>query len=170
MGFFYIIHIVLCVLLICTVLFQEGKAGGLTSVADSSKAVFGAKGATSFLTKLTSILAFGFMVSSVFLAFRNSPGDASIASDFVPETQQSIPNVDAAGNSGSLDAQGAVEVIDEKTGEKTTLNLNEAVQEMEKVKWDDVPEELKQQHIRELQEKQRLEAEKNKQNAKEKNN
>jgi len=90
MDFFYIIHIIISILLIVVVLFQDGKAGGLTSVADSSQAVFGAKGATNFLTKLTSTLAVVFMCSSLFLAFKEAPKEKSIASDFVPETTSSF--------------------------------------------------------------------------------
>ena len=87
MGFFYIIHVIVCILLICVVLFQDGKTGGLVSVADAGNNVFGARGASSFLTKLTSTVAVIFMFSSIFLAFQSSPSNKSIASDHVP-TQQ----------------------------------------------------------------------------------
>jgi len=85
MTFYLTIHIVVCVLLIAVILFQDGKAGGLTSVADTSQAVFGAKGAASFLTKLTSILAVAFMISSLSLAYLSAPGNESIAAGHQPE-------------------------------------------------------------------------------------
>ena len=85
MTFYLTIHVVICVLLIAVILFQDGKAGGLTSVADTSQAVFGAKGAASFLTRLTSVLALAFMSSSLFLAFYSAPGNDSIAAGHQPE-------------------------------------------------------------------------------------
>ena len=89
MGFFYIVHIVICVLVIATVLFQDGKTGGLVSVADSSHSVFGAKGASSFLTKLTAGLSIVFLFLSFALAKQSAPSTKSIASDHAPVTQES---------------------------------------------------------------------------------
>lgn len=82
-NFFFIVHVAICVLLIAVILFQDGKAGGLTSVSESSQSVFGARGAASFLTKLTSILAFFFFASSVGLHFKGK-SQKSIASDYTP--------------------------------------------------------------------------------------
>jgi len=45
MFLFYTAHIAICVLVILVILFQDGKTGGLTGVADNaSQQVFGAKG------------------------------------------------------------------------------------------------------------------------------
>lgn len=101
MNFFHVFHVVVCFLLIAVILFQDGKAGGLTSVSDSSQSVFGAKGAGSFLNKLTTILAILFMATSLFLNFANPTGNESIASDYVPETSQSAPEkVESLDNAG----------------------------------------------------------------------
>lgn len=123
MSFFYIIHIVVCVLLILVILFQDGKTGGLVSVADTGNSVFGASGASSFLTKLTSGIALVFMCTSVFLAFLNAPGDDSIADDYVPppttnsSTVSPQPTTDGAApanpNGAVVDADGNVLTLDE---------------------------------------------------------
>ena len=89
MGFFFIVHVIVCVLLVAVILFQEGKAGGLTSVSDSSQSVFGARGAASFLTKLTSGLAICFMVTSLGLNFIGGSKQKSIADDYQPPVETS---------------------------------------------------------------------------------
>lgn len=129
MGFFYITHVVICVVLVCIILFQDGKTGGLVSVADTGNSMFGARGASSFLTKLTSSIAIVFMVSSLFLAYRASPSTKSIVGDdyqppapsnTAPQTPGIAPNadiirVDEQGNtigSGSIsDALQGIDVI-----------------------------------------------------------
>lgn len=71
MTFFFIlfIHCVLCVALIGLVLVQQGKGAdaGATFGGGGGNTVFGAAGATDFITKLTTALAIGFMVTSIFL-------------------------------------------------------------------------------------------------------
>ncbi len=109
MGFFYIMHIIICVLLVCVILFQDGKTGGLVSVADSSQAVFGAKGASNFLAKLTTVLAIVFMIFSLGLAFQSAPTNRSIASDHTPQQQQApaaAAPADAEGDGVTVTGQG----------------------------------------------------------------
>ena len=103
MALYLTIHVIVCVLLIAVILFQEGKAGGLTSVADTSQVMFGAKGAGSFLTKLTSILALSFMGTSMGLAYLTAPSGSSIASDYQPPEQESSVKTPA---DVSIDGQG----------------------------------------------------------------
>ena len=103
MGFFFILHVIICVLLITIILFQDGKAGGLTSVADSSQSVFGARGASSFLTKMTTVFSVLFMISAIALTSMEPPGDRSVAGDFVPTQQKDQGNLLP---SGASDGQG----------------------------------------------------------------
>jgi len=70
MGIFItFIHVVTCFLIIAAVLLQSGK-GAETGVmiGGSSSSMFGARGATPFLTKVTVVLATVFMVTSLSLA------------------------------------------------------------------------------------------------------
>jgi preprotein translocase subunit SecG len=73
-----IIHIVVCLALIMIVLLQTGKGASMgAAFGGSSQTVFGSGGATTFLTKLTTIAAAVFMVTSLLLAFMYGPGSIS---------------------------------------------------------------------------------------------
>jgi preprotein translocase subunit SecG len=67
--FITIIHVLTSLLIIAAVLLQSGK-GAETGVmiGGSSQSMFGARGATPFLTKVTVVLATIFMVTSLSLA------------------------------------------------------------------------------------------------------
>lgn len=73
------IHLLFCVTLIGLVLVQQGKgadAGATFGGGGGSNTMFGAAGAGSFLTKLTTGLAIAFMCTSILLvrAYSNAPG------------------------------------------------------------------------------------------------
>ncbi len=72
-NFFIVIHALICLSLIIVVLMQsskgEGLAGALGGGGGISGAVFGGRGAASFLSKATTILATLFMVSCLSLSF-----------------------------------------------------------------------------------------------------
>ena len=141
MSFFYIIHFIICVLLILVVLMQDGKAGGLTSVADSSKAVFGAKGAGDFLSKVTTYLAVFFMVTSLSLAIFNKSFSKSIAEDYVPPTNNTQTVTPVPGTDGQA-PQGDIQL---PNGETVPLS-DGAVLTPEVVPMDQVPEEILRDH------------------------
>ncbi|MCI5065657.1 preprotein translocase subunit SecG [bacterium] len=63
------VHSLLCITLVGLVLLQQGKGAdaGATFGGGSSNSVFGAAGAADFITKLTTSLAIGFMVTSILL-------------------------------------------------------------------------------------------------------
>jgi len=63
------LHVLICVLLVVTVLLQFGKGAEMGAVMGSgaSQAVFSSSAKGNFLTKLTTILAIGFMVNSIVL-------------------------------------------------------------------------------------------------------
>ncbi len=67
-AIFLPVHILISILLIVVVLMQQAKGAGLSPVFGAGQSVFGAKGATPFLSKLTAVLAILFMVSSIVLA------------------------------------------------------------------------------------------------------
>ncbi|MBI2897626.1 MAG: preprotein translocase subunit SecG [Deltaproteobacteria bacterium] len=65
-----ILHIAVCVFLILVVLLQPGKSGGMgAAFGGASQAVFGARGATSFLGKVTAGCAVLFMLTSIGLSY-----------------------------------------------------------------------------------------------------
>ena len=83
MYFFLItVHILVALALILMVLLQAGKGGSLGSIlGGSSQAIFGPRGAGNFLTKLTTVAAIIFMVTSLLLTgYSNRPQTSSIMS------------------------------------------------------------------------------------------
>ncbi len=157
MGFWFIMHVVICVLLVATILFQDGKTGGLVSVADAGQSVFGAKGASSFLTKLTSGLALAFMILSLILAFSSSPSNKSIASDFVP----TIPETP-----GGLTTTAPVDTDAAQEENKPNIEIGgteaDKVESVDTLKKEDLPEELRQGLEKEQAKKEKEEEEKKK--------
>jgi len=70
LTFLIVLHIVICVLLTVTVLLQFGKGaemGAIMGGGGASQAVFSSSAKGNFMTKLTSILAIGFMINSIVL-------------------------------------------------------------------------------------------------------
>ena len=68
--FLVVLHVIICVLLVVTVLLQFGKgaeAGAIMGGGGASQAVFSSSAKGNFMTKLTTILAIGFMVNSIVL-------------------------------------------------------------------------------------------------------
>lgn len=68
-----VLHVAACAFLILVVLLQPGKSGGLGAFGGgAAQQVFGGRGATSVLTKITWWTAGVFFVTSVTLAYLSS--------------------------------------------------------------------------------------------------
>ena len=82
-----IIHVILALGLVSIILIQHGKGAdaGAAFGSGAAGAVFGARGAHSLLYKLTSGLAIGFFITSIFLAYL-----ATSETVVSPSSQQSI--------------------------------------------------------------------------------
>jgi preprotein translocase subunit SecG len=112
------IHILVCLSLIGIVLIQGGKGAevGAAFGAGSSGTVFGATGAQSFLSKLTTGAAVIFMLTSLALAiFWGQPGSSSVMPDQVAPTstqstmpvQSAVPTTPAQDSTPALPVQEA---------------------------------------------------------------
>lgn len=69
-GIIFALHVLICILLIIVVLLQQTRGAGMSSVfggGGGTDSLFGGKGATPFFIKLTSGLAVGFFLTSLFL-------------------------------------------------------------------------------------------------------
>ncbi len=68
-GFFIVIHVLICILLVIAILMQRAKGGGLAGIAGgaASQAVLGGRGAATLLHKVTIGLAVGFGVVCLLL-------------------------------------------------------------------------------------------------------
>ena len=76
---FLVIHVLICIGLVVVVLLQsskgEGLAGAFGGGGGVSSAVFGGRGAASFLSKATTGLAVCFMLSCLGLSLMSASGD-----------------------------------------------------------------------------------------------
>ena len=71
-----IIHIIVCLALIMTVLLQAGKGADMGAAfgGGSSQTLLGSSGASTLLSKATTIVAVVFMLTSLSLAYISSKG------------------------------------------------------------------------------------------------
>jgi preprotein translocase subunit SecG len=78
-----VIHVLLALGLVGLILIQHGKGADAGAAFGSGAAgsVFGARGAHSFLYKLTAVLAIGFFVTSISLAYFASNERSSTDTD-----------------------------------------------------------------------------------------
>jgi preprotein translocase subunit SecG len=97
-AFIVTLHIVVSVFIIFVILLQPGKGDAMAAFAGggggSSNTVFGGRGSVTFLSKVTTICAIIFMVTSLTLAWRSSHSDS------VLRARRNIAAQDAAKKSG----------------------------------------------------------------------
>lgn len=90
--FLTVIHIVVCLFLIAVVLLQSGKGAEMgAAFGGSSQTLFGSRGASSFLSKMTTVAAVVFMVTSLTLAVVTTRGGSVIQKTPASQQQQSVP-------------------------------------------------------------------------------
>ncbi|MBU4344048.1 MAG: preprotein translocase subunit SecG [Proteobacteria bacterium] len=90
-----IIHVIVCMALIMIVLLQTGKGADMGAAfgGGSSQTLFGSTGASTFLSKATTIVAIVFMLTSLWLAYISSHriGDSVVMEQKAPAEKQSAP-------------------------------------------------------------------------------
>ena len=92
-----IVHIVVCFFLIFIVLVQSGKGAELgAAFGGSSQTLFGARGAATFFSKLTTIAAVVFMLTSLSLAMIEARGGSVVKRSSVTDQRKGIPQVPGA--------------------------------------------------------------------------
>ena len=95
-----ILHVIVCIALIMIVLLQTGKGGDMGAAfgGGSSQSLFGSTGASTFLSKATTVAAIVFMITSLALAYMSSnrTGKSIMtttpASVSVPATSETKPD------------------------------------------------------------------------------
>ncbi|HDZ89706.1 MAG: preprotein translocase subunit SecG [Deltaproteobacteria bacterium] len=97
-----ILHVCVCVALILIVLLQKGKGAGMgAAFGGSSQTVFGSAGATTFLHKVTTIVAVVFMLTSLGLSLLFGRGStSSIMEDVTPSQAPAAQTTAAPAQSG----------------------------------------------------------------------
>lgn len=104
-----IIHIIICVALIMIVLLQTGKGADMGAAfgGGSSQTLFGSSGASTFLSKATTVVAIAFMLTSFGLALVSSKRiEGSLVLEQTPPitspAETAIPDDAENNNSGAL--------------------------------------------------------------------
>jgi preprotein translocase subunit SecG len=94
-----IIHILVCFFLIFIVLIQSGKGAELgAAFGGSSQTLFGARGAATIFSKLTTIAAVIFMLTSLTLAIMTTRGKSVVTPTPVTQQGRSVPPAPGAAN------------------------------------------------------------------------
>jgi preprotein translocase subunit SecG len=92
MGIITVIHIFVCFALILIVLLQAGKGAEMgAAFGGASQTIFGSSGAMGFLSKLTTIAAVIFMVTSLLLAFSSTKRASTVMKEKPAQTAPAGP-------------------------------------------------------------------------------
>ena len=74
-----VIHVLVCIALILIVLLQAGKGAEMgAAFGGASQTIFGSAGAMGFLSKLTTVAAVIFMITSLLLTFSSTRRGSTI--------------------------------------------------------------------------------------------
>ena len=103
-----IVQIVLTIAITIAVLLQKSSSIGLGAYSGSNESVFGAKGPTGFLAKLTFTLAFAFIINTLALGYLYTESNtASVTDSFIPANNAAVPAVPATSESTTPTAPAA---------------------------------------------------------------
>ena len=117
------IHILICVALIIVVLMQSSKGEGLAGAFGGgglSGAVFGGRGAASFLSKATTVLAIFFMISCMGLSLL-SAGRSTTTEQAVGTSITGAAQEDMATQQQAAQQQAAQQQSNQSTDGSTAL-------------------------------------------------
>ncbi len=111
---FYPVYIVICVTLIISILLQSSKGEGLAGSFGGTGitgAVFGGRGAATFLSKATTVLAVLFFVSSLLLSFTVSGARRTAQESAIQKQAQEQRTQGGTGPATNAPATGKEEEI-----------------------------------------------------------
>ncbi|MGB5506173.1 MAG: preprotein translocase subunit SecG [Sulfurovum sp.] len=117
-----IVQIVLALAITVAVLLQKSSSIGLGAYSGSNESVFGAKGPTGFLAKLTFTLAFAFIVNTLALGYLYTTANtASVADSIVPANNAAVPAAPITPASTTPTAPAAPTVTDNSVPTNNTV-------------------------------------------------
>ena len=102
-----VIHVIVCIALIMIVLLQTGKGADMGAAfgGGSSQTLFGSTGASTFLSKATTVAAVVFMLTSLMLAYAaGNKSGKSIVMDAPAPIEQTVPASETAPQTPALPA------------------------------------------------------------------
>ncbi len=110
-----IIQIVLAIAITIAILLQKSSSIGLGAYSGSNESVFGAKGPTGFLAKLTFTLAFAFIVNTLALGYKyTNNNSSSVADSIIPANNIAVPSPPKREESAVAPSAPKVPVVVEK--------------------------------------------------------
>jgi preprotein translocase subunit SecG len=121
--FLTVVHVLVCLFLILVVLLQAGKGGGMGIAfggGGGSQTVFGSSGAGNFLTRLTSVTAFLFLLTSLGLAHFSSQQDSRRLQRLAERKSVEKKADDDRANKLKVDLERAREAVQSTTGTGAT--------------------------------------------------
>jgi preprotein translocase subunit SecG len=121
-----VLHVVVCVFLIAVVLLQRGKGAEMGAVfgGGASSTVFGSRGGANFLTKMTTVSAALFMITSLSLAYitTDQAGDKlfedGIAEEAAAEAEAATGGFEDLGTVAPESAGDAADAVVEELAEE----------------------------------------------------
>lgn len=123
-----IFHVLVCFALVLVVLMQsakgEGLAGGTAFGGGVSNAVFGGRGAASFLSRATTVLAIVFMVNCGALAFMSSSTRPTLTTEMSTEgTESAVTRQAQAEREAALERQAAQQAAQDTVGNQAPVQI-----------------------------------------------
>lgn len=105
--FLIIIHVFVALLLTLAILMQSSKGGGLSGTFGSvgGSALFGGRGAATFLSKVTTGLAIAFMVISILIGLMSAPRGKPTSIIRQEANRRISPSADLPVPEGSLEEE-----------------------------------------------------------------
>ncbi len=93
MTIIVVIHVLVCIALILIVLLQAGKGAEMgAAFGGASQTIFGSAGAMGFLSKLTTVAAVIFMITSLLLTLSSSWRGSTIMKERPASTAPAAPS------------------------------------------------------------------------------
>ena len=87
-----IVQIILAIAITIAVLLQKSSSIGLGAYSGSNESVFGAKGPTGFLAKMTFTLALAFIINTLALGYLyTQESKSSVADKIIPKNNAAVP-------------------------------------------------------------------------------
>ena len=93
MTLIVVVHVLVCIALILIVLVQGGKGAEMgAAFGGASQTVFGSAGAMGFLSKLTTVAAVIFMLTSLLLTFSSTKRASTVMRERPAPTAPAAPS------------------------------------------------------------------------------
>ncbi len=127
------IHVITCIVLVVTVLLQQGKGAEVGAVFGSSEAIFGSAGPATLLSKITTACAIIFMLTSLsltYLSIQNRGQSVMRNVQQVPVApklpMQAIPGEKASSQGGDVKVVPGAGVGEKKLNAQSVTDANRA--------------------------------------------